>query len=76
MNNFSDLTMIIAIISGIFGGLWAYIQFVAKPAILAEVEKRCVSKELYTLQNDYILKDLAEIKAEIKELKNAFEGRK
>ena len=76
MNNFSDLTMIIAIISGVFGGLWAYINFVAKPAILAEVEKRFVNRELYNLQNDYIIKDLTEIKSEIKELKELLRGEK
>lgn len=55
----------------LFGALWAYVQFVAKPSILAEVDKRFVSREMYQLQNDFILKDLAEIKAEIKELKAA-----
>ena len=74
MNNFSDLTAIIATISALFGGLWAYINFVAKPAILAEVEKRFVNRELYNLQNDYIIKDLTEIKSEIKELKELLRG--
>lgn len=76
MNVFNDLTTIIAIISAVFGGLWAYINFVAKPAILAEVEKRFVNRELYNLQNDYIIKDLTEIKSEIKELKELLRGEK
>lgn len=65
---------IIGIITALFGGLWAYINFVAKPAILAEVEKRFVNRELYNLQNDYIIKDLTEIKSEIKELKELLRG--
>lgn len=74
MNVFNDLTTMVGFLGALFGGLWAYIQFVAKPAILAEVEKRFVNRELYNLQNDYIIKDLTEIKSEIKELKELLRG--
>ena len=56
MVKYADLITIITLLTGLFGGLWAYINFVAKPAILAEVEKRFVNRELYNLQNDYIIK--------------------
>lgn len=65
---------LIGLAGALFGGLWAYVQFVAKPSILAEVDKRFVSREVYQLQNDYILRDLSEIKAELKELKTALRG--
>jgi hypothetical protein len=65
---------LVGLFGALFGGLWAYVQFVAKPAILAEVEKRFVNREIYTLQNDYILKDLTEIKNEIKEIKQTLQG--
>lgn len=74
MVKYADLITVITLLTGLFGGLWAYINFVAKPAILAEVEKRFVNRELYNLQNDYIIKDLTEIKSEIKELKELLRG--
>lgn len=72
--DFEHLSMFFGLASATFGALWAYIQFVAKPAILADVEKKFVNRELYNLQNDYIIKDLTEIKSEIKELKNLITG--
>lgn len=71
-----NLLNFIGIITALFGGLWAYINFVAKPAILAEVEKKFINREIYNLQNDYIIKDLTEIKNEIKELKQLLQGEK
>lgn len=65
---------LVGLAGALFGGLWAYVQFVAKPAIIAEVSQKFVSKEFYALQNEYIIKDLTEIKAEIKEIRSALGG--
>lgn len=64
---------ITSLAAGIFTAVWSYVRFVAQPAILSEVEKRFISKELYDLQTKTILTTLAEIKAELKEIKQKLE---
>lgn len=75
MSDFSkDFMQLFSLGAAVFGALWAYVRFVAKPAILADMERRFMSRELYSVQYDYIIKDLADIKAEIKDIKTTLGG--